>query len=123
MTFFRPSDVPAFTISNRTSPQRQPKMSRPTPILVSSTPGRRASMRHYIPLSLFIMFAYQSFRFLELLKMGLGDADLTKNVDATEKSSVCRLVHRDKIRYTSATWASEIDVRQPPVYGEHYLFQ
>ncbi|GBN23691.1 hypothetical protein AVEN_241383-1 [Araneus ventricosus] len=32
-----------------------------------------------------------------------GDADLTKKVDATEGSSVCSLVHRDKERSPSAT--------------------
>ncbi|GBL74457.1 hypothetical protein AVEN_235403-1 [Araneus ventricosus] len=31
------------------------------------------------------------------------DADLAKNVDATGESSVCNLVHRDKVRCPSAT--------------------
>ncbi|GBN18894.1 hypothetical protein AVEN_239583-1 [Araneus ventricosus] len=33
----------------------------------------------------------------------LVDADLMKNVDATGESSVCSLVHRDKVRCPSAT--------------------
>ncbi|GBM74212.1 hypothetical protein AVEN_203412-1 [Araneus ventricosus] len=35
--------------------------------------------------------------------LGVGDADLTKNVGATGESSVCSLVHRDKLRYSSTT--------------------
>ncbi|GBN38548.1 hypothetical protein AVEN_213391-1, partial [Araneus ventricosus] len=48
------------------------------------------------------------------------DADLTKNVDAARESSMCSLVHRDKVQYISA--ALETDGRPDPVYGEHYLF-
>ncbi|GBM66061.1 hypothetical protein AVEN_207157-1 [Araneus ventricosus] len=51
-----------------------------------------------------------------------GDADLTKNMDATAELSVCSLVHRDKVRCPCATSASETDRRPQPVYGEHYLF-
>ncbi|GBM92429.1 hypothetical protein AVEN_81045-1 [Araneus ventricosus] len=40
-----------------------------------------------------------------------GDVDLAKNVDATGESSMRRLVHRDKVRYPSATLVSEIDWR------------
>ncbi|GBM64343.1 hypothetical protein AVEN_171212-1 [Araneus ventricosus] len=52
----------------------------------------------------------------------LGDADLAENVSTTEESSVCRLVHEDKVRYPSATLASEAAGQPAPVYGEHYLF-
>ncbi|GBN34911.1 hypothetical protein AVEN_134839-1 [Araneus ventricosus] len=51
-----------------------------------------------------------------------GDTDLTKNVDATGERSECSLIHRDKVRYPSATLVSETDWRPTPVYGEHYLF-
>ncbi|GBM11795.1 hypothetical protein AVEN_22922-1 [Araneus ventricosus] len=50
-----------------------------------------------------------------------GDADLTKNVDALGASSMCSLVHRGKVRYPSATLASETDGRPPHVYREHCL--
>ncbi|GBM62817.1 hypothetical protein AVEN_212162-1 [Araneus ventricosus] len=49
----------------------------------------------------------------------IGDEDLSKNVYATGESSVCGLVHRDKVRYPSKTLASETDGLPPPVYGEH----
>ncbi|GBO39490.1 hypothetical protein AVEN_57238-1, partial [Araneus ventricosus] len=35
------------------------------------------------------------------------DADLTKNMVAIGESSVCSLVHRDKVRYPSATKLSD----------------
>ncbi|GBM99406.1 hypothetical protein AVEN_175968-1, partial [Araneus ventricosus] len=35
------------------------------------------------------------------------DSDLMKNVDATGESSVCSLVHTDKVQYTSATKLSD----------------
>ncbi|GBN33647.1 hypothetical protein AVEN_206157-1 [Araneus ventricosus] len=47
-----------------------------------------------------------------------SDADLTKNVDATGESSVCSLVHRDRVRYLSET----SDGLRPLAYGELYLF-
>ncbi|GBO41614.1 hypothetical protein AVEN_177811-1, partial [Araneus ventricosus] len=48
------------------------------------------------------------------------EADLMKN-DDRRKLSVS-LVHRDKVRYPSATLASETDGRPAPIYAEHYLF-
>ncbi|GBM13320.1 hypothetical protein AVEN_226301-1 [Araneus ventricosus] len=44
-----------------------------------------------------------------------GDTDLTKSMDSTGESSVCSLVHRDKVRYPSATKLSDT------VYGRDPL--
>ncbi|GBN58762.1 hypothetical protein AVEN_154314-1, partial [Araneus ventricosus] len=49
-------------------------------------------------------------------------ADLTKNVDSRGECFVCSLVRRDKVRFPSATFASETDERPAPAYGKHYLF-
>ncbi|GBL97630.1 hypothetical protein AVEN_49138-1 [Araneus ventricosus] len=48
----------------------------------------------------------------------IGDADLTENVDSRE-SSVCSLVHRDKVRYTSATKLSNTIWKGTTVLPNH----
>ncbi|GBN81206.1 hypothetical protein AVEN_212429-1 [Araneus ventricosus] len=51
---------------------------------------------------------------------GTSEVDLMKN-DDRRKLSVS-LVHRDRVRYPSATLASATDGRPALIYGEHYLF-
>ncbi|GBM16865.1 hypothetical protein AVEN_99758-1 [Araneus ventricosus] len=42
------------------------------------------------------------------------DEDLTKNVDATEESSVCSLAHRDKVRCPSVAKLWDTVWKDPP---------